>query len=379
MMKTKKPYLAIIFIILAFALSACGESWQIGLTTDDQKVGEINQDDVTFYIEKALEEVEVVSLGQLFYHNNFTLIDQIELTSKSGQSQTFIWDEIAENTTISQTGEIFIDDQLYEAESIAISPSSQLREISLSIMDIAPTVANALGLPDIPNADGQVKWTPQGSIDHAVMILLDGLQFQKLQSLIDQGTLSFFQQLNTIYAGLTVYPPITTSSTAALLTSNPPQENGVFGYGYRTTELSTLFDLAVDNGKNVVAVEGNSLPFTLRNAETILSGDRDGNGFSDDNVFFNSIEVIESNMPDILYVHFHEIDDMGHKHGPDSDEYKSAITRVDQYLYEIYNALPENTVIAIFADHGMHETPDGGNHGTLTAIDLVIPIIFLEK
>ncbi len=379
MMKTKKPYLAIIFIILAFALSACGESWQIGLTTDDQKVGEINQDDVTFYIEKALEEVEVVSLGQLFYHNNFTLIDQIELTSKSGQSQTFIWDEIAENTTISQTGEIFIDDQLYEAESIAISPSSQLREISLSIMDIAPTVANALGLPDIPNADGQVKWTPQGSIDHAVMILLDGLQFQKLQSLIDQGTLSFFQQLNTIYAGLTVYPPITTSSTAALLTSNPPQENGVFGYGYRTTELSTLFDLAVDNGKNVIAVEGNSLPFTLRNAETILSGDRDGNGFSDDNVFSNSIEVIESNMPDILYVHFHEIDDMGHTHGPNSDEYKSAITRVDQYLYEIYNALPENTVIAIFADHGMHETPDGGNHGTLTAIDLVIPIIFLEK
>ncbi len=364
MMKTKKPYLAIIFIILAFALSACGESWQIGLTTDDQKVGEINQDDVTFYIEKALEEVEVVSLGQLFYHNNFTLIDQIELTSKSGQSQTFIWDEIAENTTISQTGEIFIDDQLYEAESIAISPSSQLREISLSIMDIAPTVANALGLPDIPNADGQVKWTPQGSIDHAVMILLDGLQFQKLQSLIDQGTLSFFQQLNTIYAGLTVYPPITTSSTAALLTSNPPQENGVFGYGYRTTELSTLFDLAVDNGKNEIEVEGNSLPFTLRNAETILSGDRDGNGFSDDNVFSNSIEVIESNMPDILYVHFHEIDDMGHTHGPNSDEYKSAITRVDQYLYEIYNALPENTVIAIFADRSMHETPDGGNHGT---------------
>jgi hypothetical protein len=33
----------------------------------------------------------------------------------------------------------------------------------------------------------------------------------------------------------------------------------------------------------------------------------------------------------------------------------------------------------IFADHGMHTTNEGGNHGTLTADDLIIPIIFLEK
>lgn len=84
-------------------------------------------------------------------------------------------------------------------------------------------------------------------------------------------------------------------------------------------------------------------------------------------------------MPDILYIHFHEIDDMGHEYGPDSEEYASAIIRVDQYLSEIYNTLPEETFIVIFADHGMHATANGGNHGTLTAADLTIPIIFLEK
>jgi len=130
---------------------------------------------------------------------------------------------------------------------------------------------------------------------------------------------------------------------------------------------------------DVIAVEGASLPFNLRNAETILSGDRDGNGFSDDNVFTNSIEVIDANLPDILYIHFHEIDDMGHSYGPESTEYKSAIISVDQYLSEIYDALPKETFIVIFADHGMHETADGGNHGTLTAADMIIPIIFLEK
>jgi predicted AlkP superfamily pyrophosphatase or phosphodiesterase len=290
-----------------------------------------------------------------------------------------VWDEIADMTSISQAGAISIGNQQYNVDSIAISPSPQLNEISQSIMDIAPTVANALGLPAIPNAHGKVSWKPQGSIHHAVMILLDGLQLKKLQSLIDQGDLPFFENLETVHTGLTVYPPITTSSTAALLTSTPPLENGVLGYGYRTTDLTTLFDLAIENDKSVTAVEGSSLPFNLRNTETILSGDRDGNGFSDDNVFSNSIDIIQSDLPDILYVHFHEIDDMGHEYGPNSDEYESAIIRINQYLYEIYNALPDQTFIVIFADHGMHDTSDGGNHGTLTAADLIIPIIFLEK
>jgi len=110
-----------------------------------------------------------------------------------------------------------------------------------------------------------------------------------------------------------------------------------------------------------------------------MSGDRDGNGYYDDNVMKNSLDVIQSEMPDLMYIHFQEIDDMGHEFGPDSDEYESAIIRVDSFLSEIYNALPEKTLLVIFADHGMHTTADGGNHGTLIASDLIIPIIFLEK
>ncbi len=59
-----------------------------------------------------------------------------------------------------------------------------------------------------------------------------------------------------------------------------------------------------------IAVEGASLPFNLRNAEVILSGDRDNNGWSDDNVYLNAVEVIQNNLPHLLYIHFHEIDDM---------------------------------------------------------------------
>jgi len=378
-MKTNHRLRSAFLLILTFVLTACQSNWQILLIKDSQLSGEITREDVAYYIEKSLEATETVPLGQLLYDNGYSIINQIDLTLQSGESKTFVWDEIAELAIISEEGAIIVGEKIFDPVSIAISPSMLLDEINVSILDIAPTVADAIGLPVLSGAQGQVRWAVQGPIDQAVMILLDGLQYDKLLSLIDQGVLPFFQNLNTIHAGLSVYPPITTSASAALLTSTPPQEAGVFGYGYRSTDSLTLFDLAAEMDMDVIAVEGASLPFNLRNAETILSGDRDGNGFSDDNVFTNSIEVIDANLPDILYIHFHEIDDMGHSYGPESTEYKSAIISVDQYLSEIYDALPKETFIVIFADHGMHETADGGNHGTLTAADMIIPIIFLEK
>ncbi len=70
---------------------------------------------------------------------------------------------------------------------------------------------------------------------------------------------------------------------------------------------------------------------------------------------------------------------MGHSFGENSEEYENALIRVDSYIEQIYQSLPEQTLVIIFSDHGMHTTQNGGNHGTLTAFDLIIPIILLTK
>jgi hypothetical protein len=366
-----------IYIFISLVLAACQPGWQIEVTTQGKVTSQITQEEVRFYLEKSEEEIEVVALGQLLYKNGFTLIDRINLSTENEEIASFVWDKVAATASVSEAGVITIGNEDFSPSAIDITPSPLASEIYFSIMDIAPTIAQTLGLPPLPDAIGEVRVSREA--EQGVIIVLDGLQCHKLQTMIDAGKLPLLQGIEEIHQGLTVYPPITTSASAALLTGAPPQMNGVYGYGYRSTELTTLFDLAVENGKTVVAVEGASLPFNLRNAESSLSGDRDGNGFSDDNVFANSLEVIESGMPDLLYVHFHEIDDMGHNFGPDSPEYESALIRVDNYLAQIYAALPADTFIAIVADHGMHTTDDGGNHGTLTASDLIIPIIFLDK
>lgn len=377
MLKMKKSII-LTSITLLIILTGCQTQWQITLSRQGENAGEISRDTVNVNIENSADEITEVPLGQLFYDNGFTIIDEVMFTDENGSSTSFDWNDIGQTATINETGEIWLEgDVTLTPTEITVIPDPLTSAISYSIMDIAPTMADVLGLPELPEAEGKVIF--EGKADYGVMILLDGTQYDKLLALTAEGKLPFFEQMDPIQAGLTVFPPITTSSSASFLTGAHPSKTGVYGYGYRTTELTTILDIAAQEGRTVVAVEGTSVPFNLRNAEITMSGDRDNNGYYDDNVMVNALEIIKSDMPDLMYIHFQEIDDMGHAFGPESEEYESAIMRVDSFLGEIYNVLPENTLVVIFADHGMHATADGGNHGTLIASDLIIPIIFLEK
>lgn len=368
-----------LILILCLLTSACQATWKIDLRNDDLLTGSVGADDVDFYVDKLDAEAEEILFAPILFRNGFTLIDQISLYQNDTLIKTYDWESIAEKALISSSGRITIDGETFSPTAVDIKPSPLAAEIEFSIMDLAPTIAQVLNLTPLPEAIGKPRY--DGKVDHAVMILVDGMQYQKLHKMIAEGALPFFQAVSEIHQGLTVYPSITTASTAAVLTGAPPWVNGVYGYGYRSTEVKTLFDYAVEHGLTVTAVEGYSLAFNLPNAEVILSGDRDGDGHTDDNVLGNSIDVIQSNMPDLLFIHFHDVDDMGHGFGPDSHEYESAIIRVDGYLNQIYESLPEKTFITIFADHGMQEDPNstGGNHGQLTQSAMIIPIIFIEK
>jgi len=376
----KKLSFFILIIAFIFGLAACQtKSWQIEVYTNGSPSGGFTQEEVGLYLDKIFDDASVVDLGQILYVQGFSLIDEITFSSEGSESATFGWDEIASSAAISETGEITIAGTSYFPQSIDVSPSPLETEITLSILDIAPTIAYAMGWPELTDSIGEVRISESGIWDQAVMIFIDGLQYENLLSLIQEDALPGFQRFGIPQMALTVYPPITTSATASLLTGTPPKTTGVFGYGYRKTDQTTLFDLVTGAGLTVTAIEGSGVAFNLGPANTILSGDSDGDGFTDDNVFANTMEVIQSDLPDLLFAHFHDVDDMGHNYGPQTPEYESAIVRVDGYISQIYDALPENTFLVIFADHGMHTTDTGGAHGTLTAADMIIPILFTEK
>jgi hypothetical protein len=375
-----KKYLSYVTIaLLIFSIAACQSGWQVDILKNGAPSGFISDDLVNFYIEEVDDESGAIQLAHILYHHGFTIIDEIEFLIDDETKQSFDWENIAEKSTINKKGEIMVDGIPYSPDAIDIIPSQLAAEIEFTIMDLAPTMVKVLGLPEFPDAHGQPR--SDTKVQHGVLILVDGLQYEKLVSLVKEKALPFLSNIDVIHKGLTVYPSITTASTGALLTSAPPYVNGVFGYGYRSTNSTTLFDIASEDGRSVTAVEGHSLAFGLNNAEVILSGDRDGDGFTDDNVLYNSLRVIGEEMPDLLFIHFHDVDDQGHSYGPESPEYEDAIIRVDGFLNQIYQVLPANTFIIIFADHGMQNDPNstGGNHGGLTKPAMIIPIIFLEK
>ena len=371
-----------IFSICLFTTS-CQADWQIELISPDKLPSTIDSDTVNFFVNAIVDEGEednkAVSLSHVLFHYGFSLIDNISLLNTEQTIQAFDWKEINTISSIRNDGSIIVGDEVFYPASIRVMPSSVLKEIEYSIMDIAPTVLSVLDLPPLSESIGQSRSMVKA--EHVVMIFVDGLQYEKLITMIEQNALPFFQTVDDIHIGITVYPSITTSSTAALFTGLPPKDNGVYGYGYRSTEKQTLFDIASENGLDSIAVEGNGLTFNIRNTEVILSGDWDNNGYTNDNVLANSLTIVQSRMPDLLFIHFHDVDDMGHKYGPDSDHYENAIRVVDGYLSQIIEKLPENTFITILSDHGMQAGNDGsgGKHGYLTNDSMIIPIIFIKK
>jgi len=87
--------------------------------------------------------------------------------------------------------------------------------------------------------------------------------------------------------------------------------------------------------------------------------------------------VLEDGMPELFFVHFHGIDDAGHTYGPGAPEEEAVIREVDAALGRLLQSLPSDTLVIIFADHGMHQVEGearSGNHGNLIERDMFIPI-----
>jgi predicted AlkP superfamily pyrophosphatase or phosphodiesterase len=307
--------------------------------------------------------------------NGYQVIERINVVDADGTPHAFEWAAAADDAWWLDDGRLVIDGEVLSITSIEVEPSATLAEVEAHITDIAPTAALALGIPAPAQATGHPL--AEESASHVLLLFLDGFGYMRYREALEAGLIPNLSALGPPLLGLTTYPPITAVSSASLLTGAPPAVHGADRRGIRKTEIETLFDVATGAGLDVVAVEGEALAFALRGAEFTLSGDRDGNGSTDDNVLANTLSVLAEGMPDLLYVHFHGIDDAGHSYGPGAVEEEEAIRGVDQAVGQILEAVPPDTLVIIFADHGMHRVDEAGrlgNHGHLIARDMFIPI-----
>jgi hypothetical protein len=370
---------AIVWILVLSVLAGCGPAWQATVVKPDGSDYAVDAKVLESLADFADEE-RGVPLDRVLWMAGHYAIDRLIVTEPEGARREFEWATNAEDAWWRENGQVEISGDTFAVSRVEVEPPKLLGQVHASITDIAPTVAATLGLPAPARATGQVLEGAQA--DHVLLLFLDGFGYVRYTEALNAGLIPNLATLGEPLLGLTEYPPSTRVGTAALLTGAPPLVNGVDGRSVRSTEVETLFDVATAAGLDVVAVEGEALAFNLRGAEVQLSGDRDGNDSTDDNVLANALARLDGGMPDLFYVHFHGIDDSGHSYGPGTPPEEATIREVDAAVGRLLAALPGEPLIVIFADHGMHRVEEAGrlgNHGSLIERDMFIPIFVVKK
>lgn len=370
-------------LVLTLCLAACGPSWQVAVSRPDGTELLVDATVLPQFSDFAepLEGAQAVPLERVLVAAGHSAVDTLHITIEGDDSESsFVWASVADEAWWLTDGSLAIGDKRLRASRLEVEPPPLADAVEASITDIAPTVAVALGLPVPSEAVGKPLQAP--SADRAILIFLDGFGYTRYTEALADGLISNLSGLGRPLVAVTTYPPITSVSTASLLTGATPDVHGVDQRGIRKTDTETLFDVAVAAGLRILTVEGESLAFELRGAELQLSADFDGNGSTDDNVLANALEVLRADEWDILFVHFHGVDDAGHTYGPGAPEERAAIQEVDGAVGRIMESLPEGTLVIIFADHGMHQVEEEGrlgNHSQPVERDMFIPIFLVSK
>jgi hypothetical protein len=372
----------VVILLLAILLSGCAGFAETNVLGPDGEVLTIDRR----YFEAHADEMEGsdddarLPLERALADSGYSILEQFTVELEGGGERAFPWEQVVDEAWILADGRISVEGDLFDVLTIQATTHPDLARVEASILDIAPTAARALGIRPPVESQGQVLDAPD--VDHVLLLFLDGFGYLRYEQAKREGLIPNLADLDDALVGLTTYPPTTTVSTASLLTGAPPTVNGVDRRGIRITEIETLFDVASQSGLQVKAVEGEALAFQLRGAEFELSGDRNGNGMTDDEVLQNALEVLQEGVPDLFFVHFHGIDDAGHTYGPDTSEESEIVAFVDSAVGEILTAMPDDSLILIFADHGMHMVDEEGrfgNHEHLIPLDMLIPIIMVSK
>ncbi|HHX74472.1 MAG TPA: hypothetical protein GX699_06185, partial [Firmicutes bacterium] len=193
-----------------------------------------------------------------------------------------------------------------------------------------------------------------------VMVLyLDGFGYHQYLHAVRTGYAPFLAELPPAARALAVYRPVTNAGFAAMITGRPPGENGVWSREQKDLLVPSIFALAAGSRKKAVLIEGH-IKILNTEVEPVLNPDVNGDGSTDDEIMARAADCLDQDY-DLLFVHFHSIDDAGHTYGDLSQKTLRQIQVVDGYVRELVTGW-EGTVI-ILSDHGMHQTAEGGGHG----------------
>jgi predicted AlkP superfamily pyrophosphatase or phosphodiesterase len=205
---------------------------------------------------------------------------------------------------------------------------------------------------------------PFPALDHVVIISVDGLRPDRLlladaprmHALIHDGSYTFWAKTTALSTTL--------PSHTSMLTGVNPRKHGV---EWNDTlpfsqpvypKFPTIFELAKQAGYTTGMLSGKpKFDIFLKPGIVDYAHVPKSQEDSDEPVGDTAVEVIKKSKPDLLFVHFQNVDRVGHASGWGSDEQLAAIAQADTQIGRILDALGKaglraSTLIIVTADHG---------------------------
>jgi len=234
---------------------------------------------------------------------------------------------------------------------------------------LLPSVGGALGVPGFTDVLG----LPEAP--RYVVLVVDGLGSSLLTE--HQASAPFLASLSGIDDVVCGVPSTTATSLTSLGTGLRAGEHGMVGYtarvpatGQRLNSLlwdqpvvpeewqphRTVLELIQDAGVSASSV--NHAKFA-ESGLTLCS--QRGVPFHGVTSTWERldvvVEVLESSPRGVAYAYESRLDHTGHAKGCTSQDWRDALVRVDSDMAALRDALPDDTVLVITADHGMVDLP----------------------
>jgi len=219
---------------------------------------------------------------------------------------------------------------------------------------------------------------------NVVLVSIDGLRpdaiarfaAPTLQRLMREGSYSLTAR--------TVMPSTTLPSHTSMLSGVPPDDHGVLWNNVTSAkidvvEFSTVFSVAREHGYTTAAFFSKAKFSPLQRPGTLDYSQAPGGWFgrwSSERTVQDVREHLQTERPNLLFVHLADPDAAGHSSGWMSPAYGRAVHATDAALGRLLTAAEEaygagNYSVLVTADHGGH----GHGHGTKDPQDVTIPWI----
>lgn len=208
-----------------------------------------------------------------------------------------------------------------------------------------------------------------------IFVMVDGLRPDAISPERTPNITRLIQGGASTLTAQSVMPSITLPCHTSIFHSVPPSRHGI------TTNVFTpfarpikgLIEVAEDHDKKCAFVYNweelrdlnrpGMLAYSwfVRESYNLMSGD--------EQVTNHALPLIREGRFDFTFVYLGTVDSSGHFYGWMSDDYLYQVNKVDGYVGQLIDAMTDDAVMVLQADHGGHER----NHGTDVPEDMTIP------